>query len=121
MNYPAVNQMVMTIFPELAYPPRVMGVFPYFSDIQVKTRVIQLVSGVFEMELDENFTEAKLYRFLRDNRTNIRNMVEDIMEEDDGYEPEEAVDTDQALGEFIMDIFDDHIDIHRWVREQASP
>jgi len=122
-----INEITMTIFPELAnhhHIPQVMQFYPYFSDTQVKIRVIELVSGMFEDEMFDRFTEAKLRRFLTDNRENLCNLVEDTMQ-DEGYEPEpeeqDEEDLDRLLGEWIMDSFNQHIDIEAWIEHQDSP
>jgi hypothetical protein len=124
-----ISQITMTIFPELANPlhtPRVMSGFPYFSDTQVKNRVIELVSGMFEDEMDERFTQEKLLRFLRENQNNLFNMVEELMteydsSEDSDSEDEMQVDLERILGEAIMDIFDENLDLYAWIEANERP
>ena len=124
-----ISQITMTIFPELANPlhtPRVMSGFPYFSDTQVKSRVVELVSGMFEDEMDERFTEEKLLQFLRENQNNLFNMVDDIMTEydlptEDDSEDEIQADLDRILGEAIMDIFDENLDLYAWIEANERP
>ena len=124
-----ISQITMTIFPELANPQhihRVMSSFPYFSDTQVKNRVIELVSGMFEDEMDERFTQEKLLRFLRENQNNLFNMVDDIMteydsSEDSDSEDEMQADLDRILGDAIMDIFDENLDLYGWIQENERP
>lgn len=121
MNIYPISEITMTIFPELTNPidnpPLVMSCYPYFSDTEVKVRVIELVSGMFEDSMGELFSLSKLRRFLTDNRNNFYNMVEDTMQEYN-YDLEE--DTDRLLGELIMDMFNEYIDIEDWIEIQKE-
>ena len=123
-----ISQITMTIFPELANPlhtPRVMSGFPYLTDTQVKNRLIELVSGMFEDEMYERFTQEKLLRFLSENQNNLFSMVDDIMTEydlptEDDSEDEIYADLDRILGDAIMDIFDENIDLNGWIEANES-
>ena len=91
----------------------------WYRENVVLKRVVELVSGMFQQEMNEwNQTQNqdKLELFLRDNKTNINNMVEDLMKE-----PDELIEEDDHfLGRCIMDIFDEHINIEVWISKQAQ-
>ena len=128
-----ISQITKTIFPELANPrhiPQVMDSYPYLSDTQVKIRVIELVSSIFEDEMGEQFNQARLRRFLTDNRNNLFNMVEELMTEyvdqdddvsEEDIDQEEIELIDELLRNAIINIFDDFIDIQVWINAQARP
>lgn len=90
----------------------------WYRENVVLKRVVELISGMFQQEMNDwnqNFTQDKLELFLRDNKSNINNMVEDLMED-----PDELIEEDEHfLGRYIMDIFDDHINIEVWISKQA--
>jgi predicted transcriptional regulator len=126
-----ISQNTITIFPELANPnhfPRVMETYPYLSDTQVKIRVIEIVSSIFEDEMHERFTQTKLIRFLNYNRNNLFNIVEELMtkyvdqDNDVSYEEidEEEIELiDELLRNAIINIFDDFINIRDWIYREA--
>ena len=128
-----ISEIAMTIFPELANPrhtPRVMETYPYLPDTQVKIRVIELVSSIFEDEMGAQFNQARLRRFLTDNRNNLFNMVEELMTEhvdqdddvsEEDIDEEEIELIDELLRNAIINIFDDFIDIQVWINAQAHP
>ena len=58
----------------------------WYRENVVLKRVVEMVSDMFQQEMNEwnkNFTQEKLEMFLSDNKTNINNMVEDLMKESD--------------------------------------
>ena len=89
----------------------------WYRENVVLKRVVEMVSDMFRQEMNDwnkNFTQEKLEMFLRDNKTNINNMVEDLMKESD-----ELIEEDEHfLGRCIMDIFDEHINIEVWISKQ---
>ena len=125
MNNNIINQIAMTIFPELANPPqRVMGIFPYLSDTHVKTRVVEFISYDFEDYMGNNFHENRLRRFLNDNRNNINDMVNELMTEYDDYQPNEVVNpeiVERLLRNGMIYVYDAFIDIQAWNDAQARP
>lgn len=116
MNIYPVSEIAMTIFPELVNPidnpPRVMSVYPYFSERQVKIRLIEMVSGMFEVQMADMFTQAKLRRFLIDNRNKLFELVEELLQECHGG------DEPDVVGEDFVD-FD--LDIEGWIVYQPTP
>ena len=127
---PIISEITMTIFPELANPqhtPQVMGIYPYLSDTQVKNKVIEVLSAIFEEEMGDQFTQAKLRRFLTDNRRNLINLVEELMieydmpDEDEDEDEFDEILVDQLLCEAVIDNFVDFIDIQDWIDAQARP
>lgn len=78
----------------------------WYRENVVLKRVVELTSCMFRQEINTNFTQDKLELFLRDNKTNINNIVEELMKD-----PEE-------LEKCIMDIFDEHINIEVWISRQ---
>ena len=81
----------------------------WYRENVVLKRVVEMVSDMFRQEMNywnKNFTQ--------DNKTNINNMVEDLMKESD-----ELIEEDEHfLGRCIMDIFDDYINIEVWISKQ---
>ena len=91
----------------------------WYRENVVLKRVVELVSGMFKEEMNDwnnNFTQDKLELFLIDNKTNINNMVEDLMQEAD----ELIAEDEHFLGRCIMDIFDEHINIEVWISKQKQ-
>lgn len=89
----------------------------WYRENVVLKRVVEMVSDMFRQEMNDwnkNVTQEKLEMFLSDNKTNINNMVEDLMKESD-----ELIEEDEHfLGRCIMDIFDEHINIEVWISKQ---
>ena len=90
----------------------------WYRENVVLKRVVEMVSDMFRQEeindWNKNVTQEKLEMFLSDNKTNINNMVEDLMKESD-----ELIEEDEHfLGRCIMDIFDEHINIEVWISKQ---
>ena len=123
-----IVEIAMTIFPELGNPnyvPRVMGIFPYLSDTQVKTKVVEFVYDRLVEEMGNNFHENRLRRFLNENRDDIFDMVEELMTEyPDIYQPEENIGNEiveRLLSNYIVECFSHFIDMDGWIQAQPQP
>ena len=109
----------MPLFPELSKPPkRVMKKYPFFSDKQIKIRIIEIISDFFDEDLGERFND-KFELFLNDNRKKIDEMVKFLMQkrdyDDDNVDP---IFLDELLETVIVDNFDSFFDIDAWFQEQ---
>ena len=114
-----VEEIAMPLFPELSKPPkRVMKKYPFFSDKQIKIRIIEIISDFFDEDLGERFND-KFELFLNDNRKKIDEMVKFLMQkrdyDDDNVDP---IFLDELLENIIVDNFDSFFDIDAWFEEQ---
>ena len=81
-----------------------------YTQKHTRKRIVQIISHMFEKEIFHSY----IPQFLADNDKNIDNMVQHFIQA--GYE---TLD-EEKLGNLIMDICFQHIDIKAWLRE-VSP
>ena len=81
-----------------------------YTQKHTRKRIVQTISHMFEKEIFHSY----LPQFLADNGKNIDNMVQHFIQA--GYETL----YEEKLGNLIMDICFQHIDIKAWLRE-VSP
>jgi len=110
-----INNISMTIFPELNNhidPPRT-----YFSDNQIKIKVIELVSLLFEEKMGELFNQGQLLVFLNYKKQELSEMVRDLILYYNNYEPNEEENTDKNLEDSIIENIDYIGNIEEWIWE----
>jgi len=107
-----VNEIAMTIFPELQNP--IDPPQTYFSENQIKIRAIELVSDLFREKMGDRFNKGQLIVFLTDKKEDFYDMFGDLIAHYNNYVPAEEENTDQHLENTI----DGYIgDIDDWIWE----